>query len=90
MPEYARVCQSMPEYARVCKSMQELARVCQSMPEYARVCQSNLPEKASMYAFIHLKLISNLQGFCQYIMADMLNLTIADYRKYSAIVFLGP
>ena len=50
----------------------------------------NLPEKASMYAFIHLKLISNLQGFCQYIMADMLNLTIADYRKYSAIVFLGP
>ena len=50
----------------------------------------NLPEKASMYAFIHLKLISNLKGFCQYIMAGMLNLTIADYRKYSAIVFLGP
>ena len=50
----------------------------------------NLPEKASIYAFIHLKLIGNLQGFCQYIMADMLNLTIADYRKYSAIVFLGP
>ena len=50
----------------------------------------NLPEKASMYAFIHLKLISNLQGFCQYIMADMLNLTIADYRKYSGIIFLGP
>ena len=50
----------------------------------------NLPEKASMYAFIHLKLIGNLQGFCQYIMADMLNLTIADYRKYSAVVFLGP
>ena len=50
----------------------------------------NLLEKASMYAFIHLKLISNLQGFCQYIMADMLNLTIADYRKYSAVVFLGP
>ena len=47
----------------------------------------NLPEKASMYAFIHLKLISNLQGFCQYIMADMLNLTIADYRKYSAVAF---
>ena len=23
----------------------------------------NLPEKASMYAFIHLKLIGNLQGF---------------------------
>ena len=38
----------------------------------------NLPEKASMYAFIHLKLIGN---FCQYIMANMLNLTIADYRK---------
>ena len=49
----------------------------------------NLPEKAGIYAFIHLKLISNLQGFCQYIMADMLNLTIADYRKYSAVVFLG-
>ena len=50
----------------------------------------NLPEKASMYVFIHLKLISNLQGFCQYIMADMLDLTIADYRKYSAVAFLGP
>ena len=48
----------------------------------------NLPEKASMYAFIHLKL--NLQGFCQYIMADMLNLTIADYKKYSAVALLGP
>ena len=48
-----------------------------------------LPEKASMYAFIRLKIIGNLQGFCQYIMADMLNLTIADYRKYSAVVFLG-
>ena len=47
-------------------------------------------EKPSIYAFIHLKLIGNLQGFCQYIMADMLNLTIADYRKYSALVFLGP
>ena len=50
----------------------------------------NLPEKASMYAFIHLKLIGNLQGFCQYIMADMLNITIANYRKYSGVVFLGP
>ena len=50
----------------------------------------NLPEKASMYAFIHLKLISNLQGFCQYIMADMLNLTIADNKKYSAVALLGP
>ena len=40
----------------------------------------NLPEKTSMYAFIHLKLIGNLHGFCQYIMADMLNLTIADYK----------
>ena len=38
-----------------------------------------LPEKASMYAFIHLKLIGNLQGFCQYIMADMLNLSISIY-----------
>ena len=27
-----------------------------------------LPEKASMYAFIRLKIIGNLQGFCQYIM----------------------
>ena len=50
----------------------------------------NLPEKASMYAFIHLKLIGNLQGFCQYIMADMLNFTIANYRKYSGIIFLDP
>ena len=50
----------------------------------------NLPEKASMYAFIHLKLISNLQGLCQYIIADMLNLTITDYKKYSTVVFLGP
>ena len=50
----------------------------------------NLPEKASMYAFIHLKLIGNLQGFCQYIMADMLNFTIANYRKYSGLAFLGP
>ena len=50
----------------------------------------NLLKKASIHAFIHLKHIGNLQGFCQYIMADMLNLTIADYRKYSAIVFLGP
>ena len=49
-----------------------------------------LPEKASMYAFIHLKLIGNLRGYSQYIMPDMLNLTFADYRKYSAVVFLGP
>ena len=40
-----------------------------------------------MYAFIHLKLIGNLQGFCQYIMADMLNFTKANYRKYFAVVF---
>ena len=39
----------------------------------------NHPEKASIYAFIHLKLIGNLQGFCQYIMADMLNLRISIY-----------
>ena len=44
-----------------------------------------LPEKASMYAFIRLKIIGNLQGFCQYIMADMLNFSIIDYRKYSAL-----
>ena len=50
----------------------------------------NLPEKASMYAFIHLKLIGNLQGFCQYIMADMLNLTIADYRKIFRTRFSRP
>ena len=56
----------------------------------SRDALENLPEKACMNAFIHLKLIGNLQGFCQYIMADMLNLTIADYRKYSAVVFLGP
>ena len=37
----------------------------------------NLPEKASMYAFIHLKLIGNLQGFCQYILANMLNLKVS-------------
>ena len=36
----------------------------------------NLPEKASMYAFILLKLIDNLQGFCRYIMAGVLNLSI--------------
>ena len=39
----------------------------------------NLPEKASMYAFMYLKLISNLQGFYQYIMADMLIITRANY-----------
>ena len=37
----------------------------------------NLPEKASKYAFIHLKLIGNLQGFCQNKMADMLILSIS-------------
>ena len=56
----------------------------------SRDALENLPEKASMYAFIHLKLIGNLQGFCQYIMADMLNFTIANYRKYSGVAFLGP
>ena len=29
----------------------------------SRHALENLPEKASMYAFIHLKLIGNLQGF---------------------------
>ena len=38
----------------------------------------NLPEKTSIYAFIHLNLMGNLQGFCQYILADMLNFTIAN------------
>ena len=56
----------------------------------SRDALENLPEKACMNAFIHLKLIGNLQGFCQYIMADMLNFTIANYRKYSGIAFLGP
>ena len=56
----------------------------------SRDALENLPEKACMNALIHLKLIGNLQGFCQYIMADMLNLTIADYRKYSGVAFLGP
>ena len=41
----------------------------------------NLPGKASMYAFMHLKLISNLQGFYQYIMADMLIITRAEIMK---------
>ena len=42
----------------------------------------NLPEKASMYAFIHMKLIDNLQGFCQYILANMLNLKVSQYTWY--------
>ena len=45
----------------------------------SRQVLENLPEKASIYAFIHLKLIGNLQGFCQYIMADMLNLSTFQY-----------
>ena len=45
----------------------------------SRDALENLPGKASMYAFIHLKLIGNLQGYCQYIMADMLNLSISIY-----------
>ena len=56
----------------------------------SRDALENLPEKACMNALIHLKLIGNLQGFCQYIMADMLNFTIANYRKYSGIIFLDP
>ena len=43
----------------------------------SRDALENLSEKACMNAFIHLKLIGNLQGFCQYIMADMLNLSIS-------------
>ena len=47
----------------------------------------NLPEKASMYAFMHLKLISNLQGFYQYIMADMLIITRANYENIPGSFF---
>ena len=47
----------------------------------------NLPGKASMYAFIHLKLISNLQGFYQYIMADILIITRADYENIPGSFF---
>ena len=47
----------------------------------------NLPGKASMYAFMHLKLISNLQGFYQYIMADMLIITRADYENIPGSFF---
>ena len=43
----------------------------------SRDALENLPEKACMNALTHLKLIGNLQGFCQYIMADMLNLSIS-------------
>ena len=56
----------------------------------SRDALENLPEKTCMHALTHLKLIGNLQGFCQYIKADMLNLTKADYRKYSGVAFLGP
>ena len=52
---------------------------------YRIIRLSEVQKKASIHAIIHLKHIGNLQGFCQYIMADMLNLTIADYRKYSAL-----
>ena len=47
----------------------------------------NLPEKASMYAFMHLKLTSNLQGFYQYIMADMLIITRANYENIPGSFF---
>ena len=43
---------------------------------HSRHCLENLPENASMNAFIHLKLIGDLQGFNWY-MADMLNLSIS-------------
>ena len=55
----------------------------------SRDALENLPEKACMNAFIHLKLISNLQGFYQYIMADMLIITRADYENIPGS-FLGP
>ena len=47
----------------------------------------NRPEKASMYAFMHLKLISSLQGFYQYIMADMLIITRANYENIPGSFF---
>ena len=40
--------------------------------------KKNLPEKASIYAFIHLKLIGNLQGF---------NLSVIYKGKTSHLVF---
>ena len=51
----------------------------------------NLPEKACMNAFIHLKLIVAIhRDFANIQLADMLNFTIAKYSKYSGVVFLGP
>ena len=54
------------------------------------VLEKHPKKKASILAFIHLKLMSNLQGFCQYIMAYMLNLTIADYKKIFRSSFSRP
>ena len=53
----------------------------------SRDALENLPEKACMNAFIHLKLISNLQGIYQYIMADMLTITRADYENIPGSFF---
>ena len=53
----------------------------------SRDALENLPEKACMNALIHLKLISNLQGFCQYIMADMLIITRANYENIPGSFF---
>ena len=53
----------------------------------SRDALENMPEKASMHAFMHLKLISHLQGFYQYIMADMLIITRADYENIPVSFF---
>ena len=53
----------------------------------SRDALENLPENACMNAFIHLKLISNLQGFYQYIMADMLIITRANYENIPGSFF---
>ena len=59
----------------------------------SRHALENLLEKASIRAFIHLKLIGNLQGFCQYTLADMLNLSIYQFsniqEKTSGVALLG-
>ena len=53
----------------------------------SRDALENLPEKVCMKAFIHLKLISNLQGFYQYIMADMQIITRANYENIPGSFF---
>ena len=53
----------------------------------SRDALENLPEKACINALTHLKLIGNLQGFCQYIMADMLIITRANYENIPGSFF---